>query len=69
VQKLTDPLPSDEKAETIKAYGVAGPKDPSVALPGTVLIDRSGVIRARSFLAHPLRQTVDELVEAAGKAG
>jgi peroxiredoxin Q/BCP len=69
-QRLPYPLLSDEGAKTIKAYGVADPKDPTVALPGTVLIEQSGVIRDKSFLPLPqFRQTVDELVEAARKAG
>jgi peroxiredoxin len=69
-QAIPYPLFSDGGAETIKAYGVSDPKDPSVALPGTFLIDRSGVVRGKAFFALPqLRQTVGELVEAARKSG
>jgi peroxiredoxin Q/BCP len=69
-QKIPYPLLSDDGAKTIKAYGVDDPKDSSVALPGTVLIDGSGVIRSKSFLSPiQLRQTVGELIEAAQKAG
>jgi peroxiredoxin len=59
-------LLSDEGSKTINAFGLHN-KD-GLPHPGTVLIDPSGVIRAKIFKeGYRVRHTVDELVEAAGE--
>jgi peroxiredoxin Q/BCP len=57
-------LLSDEGSKTIHAYGLHN--QDGLPHPGTVLIDSSGVIRAKIFKeGYRTRHTVDELVEAA----
>ena len=59
-------LLSDEGSKTIKEYGLHF-KD-GLPHPGTVLIDKSGVIRAKIFKeGYKTRHTIDELVTAAEK--
>lgn len=60
------PLLSDEGSETIQAYGLLFQR--GLPHPGTLLIDQSGVIRAKLFEdGYKTRHTIDELVKAAEK--
>lgn len=67
-QSLGFPLLSDDGSRTIRAYGIANPTRPELPLPGTFLIDRSGVVRAKLFEeGYRERHSVDDLIAAAGK--
>jgi peroxiredoxin len=68
-RKITFPLLSDPGSKTIKAYGVlnteAKGKAEGIPYPGTFLIDRPGVIRAKLFLdGFRERHSTDELLKA-----
>ncbi len=59
-------LLSDEGSKTIDEYGLL--YQGGLPHPGTVLIDQSGVIRAKLFeRGYRIRHTNDELVAAAEK--
>ena len=59
-------LLSDEGSKTIHEYGLH--REDGVPHPGTMLIDQSGVIRAKLFeRGYRIRHTNDELVAAAEK--
>lgn len=61
--QIAFPLLSDTDSKTIHAFGLHF-KD-GLPHPGTVLIDQSGVIRAKIFLeGYRDRHTIDELVSA-----
>ncbi len=63
-EEIPFPLLSDEGSKTIREYGLHF-KD-GLPHPGTVLIDQSGVIRAKIFKeGYEARHTVDELIAAA----
>jgi peroxiredoxin len=75
-QKITFPLLSDPDSKVIAAYALknketAGKKFGTVDLdgvpyPGTLLIDRDGVIRAKLFVdGYKDRHSIDDLVKAA----
>jgi peroxiredoxin len=75
-QKITFPLLSDPESKTIIDYSIknkemVGKKFGNVNLegvpyPGTFLVDRNGVIRAKLFLeGYRARHTVDDLLKAA----
>ncbi len=75
-KKITFPLLSDPESKTIIAYSLknketAGKKFGKVDLdgipyPGTFLVDKEGVIRAKLFVdGYKDRHSVDELVQAA----
>lgn len=75
-KKITFPLLSDPESKTIIAYSLknkemAGRTFGKVNLdgipyPGTLLVDKSGVIRAKLFVdGYVKRHSVDELVKAA----
>ncbi len=75
-QKITFPLLSDPDSKTIAAYALrnketAGKKFGKVDLdgvpyPGTLLIDKEGVVRAKLFVdGYKDRHSVEELVKAA----
>jgi peroxiredoxin len=75
-QKITFPLLSDPESKTIIAYSLknketAGKKFGKVDLdgvpyPGTYLVDKDGVIRAKLFVdGYKERHSVEELVKAA----
>jgi peroxiredoxin Q/BCP len=70
-RKITFPLLSDPDSKTIKAYSLLnqearGTRIEGVPYPGTVLIDKNGVIRARIFLdGYVKRHTIDDLIKAA----
>jgi peroxiredoxin Q/BCP len=69
-QKITFPLLSDPESKTIDAYHIrneaARGKAEGVPHPGTFILDRDGVIRAKLFLeGYRDRHTTAALVEAA----
>ena len=68
--KITFPLLSDPGSKTIDAYHIrneaARGKAEGVPNPGTFILDREGVIRAKLFLeGYRQRHTTDALIEAA----
>ena len=68
--KITFPLLSDPDSKTIKAYELlnkeAGGKTAGIPYPGTLILDRDGVIRAKLFLeGYRDRHPTKELVKAA----
>jgi peroxiredoxin len=68
--KITFPLLSDPESKTIDAYHIrndaAKGKAVGVPHPGTFILDREGVIRAKLFLeGFRDRHTTEALVEAA----
>lgn len=70
-RQITFPLLSDPQSKAIAAYGLlnkqAKGKAEGVPYPGTILIDREGVVRAKLFLdGYRDRHSLDELVKAAG---
>jgi len=69
-RKITFPLLSDPGSKTIRAYDLlnkeAKGKAEGVPYPGTFLIDKDGVIRAKLFLdGYRERHTTDALLKAA----
>jgi peroxiredoxin len=71
-QKITFPLLSDPESKTIKAYGLlntdAKGKAEGVPNPGTVILDKKGVIRAKLFHDGFIkRHTADDILKAAGE--
>ena len=67
---ITFPLLSDPESKTIKAYGLldtaAKGKQEGIAYPGTMVVDRDGVIRAKLFHEGPFkRHTPEDLIKAA----
>ena len=75
-QKITFPLLSDPDSKTIVAYALknketVGKKFGKVDLdgvpyPGTLLVDKEGVVRAKLFVdGYKDRHSVDDLVKAA----
>ncbi len=68
--KITFPLLSDPGSQTIEAYHIrneaARGKAEGVPNPGTFILDREGVIRAKLFLeGYRDRHTTEALIEAA----
>jgi peroxiredoxin len=68
--KITFPLLSDPGSKTIEDYHILNPaargKAEGVPYPGTFLLDREGVIRAKLFLeGFRERHTAEALVSAA----
>ena len=68
--KIAFPLLSDPGSQTIESYHIrneaARGKAEGVPYPGTFLIDREGVIRAKLFLeGYRDRHTAEALVQAA----
>ena len=68
--KITFPLLSDPESKTIDAYHIrneaAKGRAEGVPNPGTFVVDREGVIRAKLFLeGYRDRHTTEALVEAA----
>ena len=75
-QKITFSLLSDPESKTIAAYALKNKemegqefgkiKLDGVPYPGTLLVDRNGIVRAKLFLDdYRQRHSVAELVEAA----
>ena len=67
---ITVPLLSDPGSKTIDAYHIrneaARGKAEGVPNPGTFILDREGVIRAKLFLeGYRQRHTTEALIEAA----
>jgi peroxiredoxin Q/BCP len=67
--KIAFPLLSDPGSKTIEAYHIrnetARGKAEGVPHPGTFILDRKGVIRAKLFLeGYRVRHTTETLVEA-----
>ena len=68
--RLTFPLLSDPESKTIDAYHIrneaAKGRAEGVPNPGTFILDRRGVIRAKLFLeGYRQRHTTEALIEAA----
>ena len=68
--KIGFPMLSDPESKTIAAYYIpdeaARGKLDGVPNPGTFILDREGVIRAKLFLdGYRVRQTTGELIKAA----
>ena len=68
--KIAFPLLSDPDSKTITAYGLlnkeAKGKAAGVPYPGTFLIDKDGVVRAKLFLdGYRDRHSTDDLLKAA----
>jgi peroxiredoxin Q/BCP len=68
-RKITFPLLSDTGSRTISAYGLlnkeATGKAAGIPYPGTVIVDRAGVIRAKLFQeGYSSRHTTNELIKA-----
>ena len=68
--KITFPLLSDPESKTIDAYHIrneaAKGRAEGVPDPGTFILDRRGVIRAKLFLeGYRERHTTEALIEAA----
>ena len=68
--KITFPLLSDPESKTIDAYHIrneaAKGRAEGVPNPGTFVVDREGVIRAKLFLeGYRERHTTEALIEAA----
>jgi peroxiredoxin Q/BCP len=68
--KITFPMLSDPESKTIEAYHIrneaAKGKAVGVPHPGTFILDRQGVIRAKLFLeGYRERHTTDALITAA----
>jgi peroxiredoxin len=69
-RKITFPLLSDPDSKTITAYGLlnkeAKGKAAGIPYPGTMVLDRDGVIRAKLFLeGYKDRHTPEDLAAAA----
>jgi peroxiredoxin len=68
--KISFPLLSDPGSKTIEAYHIrneaAKGKAEGVPYPGTFIVDRAGVIRAKLFLeGYRDRSSAEEIVTAA----
>ncbi|MDT8399951.1 MAG: peroxiredoxin [Pseudomonadales bacterium] len=61
IGKIAIPLVADVKHEIVKAYGVEHP-EAGVALRGSFLIDREGVIQHMTINNLPLGRNIDEMV-------
>lgn len=69
-KKIAFPLLSDPDSKTITAYGLlnkeAKGKTTGIPYPGTIVLDRTGVVRAKLFLdGYRDRHPSKELVKAA----
>ena len=69
-RKIAFPLLSDPDSKTISAYGLlnqeAKGKAAGIPYPGTMVLDRDGVIRAKLFLeGYKERSTPEDLIAAA----
>ena len=66
--ELGFPLLSDEGSKAIRAFGILHQR--GLPHPGTILIDKQGVIRAKIFReGYRKRHPPTELIEAAKKLG
>jgi peroxiredoxin len=68
---ISFPLLSDPGSKTIDAYGLlnkeaVGARAEGIPYPGTMLIDKDGVVRAKLFLeGFKVRASTDDLIKAA----
>jgi peroxiredoxin len=68
--KISFPLLSDPGSKTVEAYHIRNPaargRAEGVPFPGTFILDRDGVIRAKIFLeGYRDRHSTDALIKAA----
>jgi peroxiredoxin len=69
--KITFPLLADAGSKTIRAYGllnkeVKGGRLAGIPYPGTVLVGKDGVIRAKLFLkGYAERHSTEKLIQTA----
>ncbi len=74
-RQITFPLLSDPGSKTIEAYGILNKEATSgrakgVPYPGTFLVDKEGVVRAKLFLeGYRERHPTEELLKAAQAIG
>src|SRR5262249_20229599 len=62
---ITYPLLSDADSKIIEAYGLRDPKGQGYAIPGTVILDKDGVVRQKLFeIGYVKRHSTDALIEA-----
>lgn len=61
IGKLYFPLVADIKHEITKSYGILHP-DAGVALRGSFLIDKSGIVQAQIINNLPIGRNVDEMI-------
>lgn len=71
-RKITFPLLSDPDSKAIKDYGLlnkeAKGKTAGIPYPGTVLIDKDGVIRAKLFFdGYRERHAAEDIIKAAAE--
>lgn len=71
-QKISYPLLSDPESKTIKAFGLlnaeAKGKMEGISYPGTVILDKDGVIRAKLFFeGYKERSGADAILKAASE--
>ena len=65
---ITFPLLADPGSRTIEAYGIRDPQGDGIPYPGTFLVDRDGIIRAKLFEdGYQKRHPTDALIESARK--
>ena len=70
-QKITFPLLCDPGSKTIDAFGLRnkdvkrGSRQDGIPHPGTFLLDKDGIIRAKLFHGVRKRHSTDELIHAA----
>lgn len=65
---VTFPLLSDDGSRTIKSYGVHDPNGNGYPLPGTLLVDKAGIIRGRFFYQGYSSRVDPQAVLTAAKA-
>ena len=66
VKHIEFPLLADKGSKTIEAYGILNKDAKGVPYPGTFVLDKNGVVRAKLFNeGYEKRHTTAELVEAA----
>jgi peroxiredoxin len=67
-RNITFPLLADPGSRTIEAYGIRDPQGDGIPHPGTFLVDRDGIIRAKLFEhGYQKRHPTDALIERARK--
>jgi peroxiredoxin len=68
---ITYPLLSDEGSKTIDAYGIRnkemdGGRIAGIPYPGTYIVDKKGIVRAKLFVErYQERHTTEDLLKAA----
>jgi peroxiredoxin len=65
-KKIAFPLLSDPGSKTIEAYGILNKEGKGIAYPGTYILDKEGVVRAKLFVkGYRERHSTEELLKAA----